>query len=94
MGEAKQRGSKRTRGGNAKPFKMKVIEETEIAGRAVFRPDFVGPAMKGGGNFNAACGTCGTVLLENVGRDSVSNMVIRCAKCGSYNLAPPPSNAH
>ena len=43
-----------------------------------------GSRIKGRGDVNYLCGTCGQVLVKGVKEGQVSNIVFHCP-CGSYN---------
>ena len=43
--------------------------------------------MRGQGDMTYTCANCGIILLENVGKDHVSNIVFQCHACGTYNEA-------
>ena len=42
--------------------------------------------IKGEGNDNYICGTCGNNICQNVVRGQIINFVIVCPNCGSYNI--------
>lgn len=69
-----------------KVIRCKTIPKPVEGTRAVLQPTFTGPAMKGlDGDVNYICGKCELVLLENIAEGQVTNMVIHCNNCLSYN---------
>lgn len=46
------------------------------------------PFYKGEGNIDYVCGQCGTMLVESVWKFSISNIVVKCPSCQSYNEFP------
>lgn len=64
-------------------LKLRIVAEPETRTRSVVAPDFAGPVFKGSGQDNGLCGSCGKILVEGLG--SISNVVIKCFDCGSFN---------
>jgi hypothetical protein len=51
------------------------------------------PAIRGeGGSLNYTCSSCTSVLIEKVFSEQVADVVVKCAKCGTYNEMPPASH--
>jgi hypothetical protein len=50
-------------------------------------PTFKGPVFKGEGpgGDDTLCGKCGAVLIKNIPRGNIQNIVIKCFVCGSFN---------
>lgn len=71
-----------------KNIRLEVIPEPQKGTATVIRHGPTGPQimMKGNGDTNYVCGTCGSTILENMQRGQVVNIVFRCFKCGSFNL--------
>ena len=68
---------------------MNVIPEPDPdEKRAVINLEFIGPAMKGDGPMDYACGSCGTVLLQWVEYKQVEGIVFKCGKCREFNEVP------
>jgi DNA-directed RNA polymerase subunit RPC12/RpoP len=44
--------------------------------------------FKGVGNHTYICGQCAAVYLEDIEENQVTNMVLLCNGCGSYNATP------
>lgn len=63
---------------------LHVIPKPPEGTRAVFVADVL-PVLYGDGDTNFYCGLCGTVLAQNVIRDLIPNIVIRCPVCVSFN---------
>lgn len=66
---------------------LKVIPEPDPDTRAVFIYDGEGTVVFRGCEVGLAliCGSCEAHLVEGISRESISNIVIRCKKCGSFN---------
>lgn len=47
------------------------------------------PVKRGGGNETYRCGSCKTLLLQNVDHHDAHGALIRCGKCGRVNREPP-----
>jgi DNA-directed RNA polymerase subunit RPC12/RpoP len=71
--------------GNTKEEKLRVIDRPTEASRAVFSFADARPKLVGEGNINYVCGTCGSTLVERAWKQSLSNIVVRCPSCQSYN---------
>jgi hypothetical protein len=69
---------------------LSVIEEPEPMSRTVIRSkaEKILPLFKGNGNIDYLCGSCQTVLAEHVWKLSMSNIVILCPSCHSFNEIP------
>ena len=86
--------------GKRPQHKLRVIDKPEEGTRSVLQQaaGAEGPFMigsKGRGSMDYVCGSCGYVLLEEMGyRQSVVNVVLVCPSCGAYNDtggAPQPN---
>ena len=55
--------------------------------RAVFKAD-VNPALKGSGELDLECGSCGAVLAESIWPYVVYDIGLICADCGAFNDTP------
>ena len=73
-----------------KAVRLNVIQEPESLSRSTVhgRGSKVPPLFTGEGNINYQCGQCGLVLAERIWKLSLSNVVIQCPECESYNEAP------
>lgn len=71
--------------GNTKEEKLRVIEKPTEISRAIFSFADARPKLIGQGNINYVCGTCGAILVERAWKQSLSNIVVRCPSCQSYN---------
>jgi hypothetical protein len=40
------------------------------------------------GGFNYICGSCNTILAEDVGKGGIENKIIQCFECLKYNQYP------
>lgn len=67
---------------------MVVMNNPDPKTQSILNLSFVGAAFKGDGDTNFNCGSCGTTLLEKVGKSQFSNIIIRCGKCQTYNALP------
>ena len=68
---------------------LKTIPEPEPNTRSVFVLHGLFPAFRGQGNLDLVCGNCGQILVEGAGSGlTISNIVIRCPKCGAFNEIP------
>jgi DNA-directed RNA polymerase subunit RPC12/RpoP len=74
--------------GNAKEEKLRVIDRPTEVSRAIFSFADARPKLVGQGNINYLCGTCGSTLVERAWNQSLSNIVVRCPSCQSYNEFP------
>lgn len=75
-------------------IQLEVISEPEAGTAAVLvlsGPNMAAVApyaiISGGGDTDYVCGACSAVLASNVNRGMLVNMVLKCAKCHSYNRA-------
>lgn len=69
-------------------FVMDVIPEPKAGTASVLILDKKGrySIIKGQGNDNYLCGTCGNVICENIDRGQVAVIVFKCPNCDSFNL--------
>lgn len=72
---------------HVKVIKLDIIQEPKELSRSVIhgRGSKVPPLFLGQGNINYQCSQCGVVLAERIWKQSLSNIVIQCTKCQSYN---------
>jgi len=63
---------------------LPIIEKPAEGTRTVFQGE-AKPFIKGAGQVNYLCGSCGETLLERVEPGQVRNIVFCCPNCGSYN---------
>jgi len=73
---------------NTKEEKLRVIDRPTETSRVVFSFADARPKLIGQGNINYVCGTCGVTLVECAWKQSLSNIVVRCPSCQSYNEFP------
>jgi hypothetical protein len=73
---------------NTKQEKLRVIEKPTEISRAIFSFADARPKLIGEGNIDYLCGTCGSILVERAWKQSLSNIVVRCPSCQSYNEFP------
>jgi predicted RNA-binding Zn-ribbon protein involved in translation (DUF1610 family) len=68
-------------------IKLPVVPKPDLSTRTVLEPakDFAGPFIKGTGDVDYLCGSCGAVLVERVTTGQIKNTVFRCPNCGQYN---------
>lgn len=70
--------------------KLEVIPKPKSGTRTVLEPKSnVVPVIKGVGNLDLLCGSCGETLVDGIDEGQIRNIVIRCPKCGAYNEIPP-----
>ena len=71
---------------------LKVIPEPDPDTRAVLATESVDIVLLTGlGDNHLLCGQCGAMLVRGVG-EILSNVVILCAGCGSYNDCAYPQS--
>jgi DNA-directed RNA polymerase subunit RPC12/RpoP len=71
-------------------IRLRVIPEPKQGSRSVFvtdnkSPDFVFINGQSPRTNRYDCGRCGKALMLNIDKNSVSNIVIKCPRCGSFN---------
>jgi len=73
-----------------KKLKLPTIKEPKPSMRTIIRSKNanVFPLFKGKGNIDYLCGNCGAVLAEHIWSLSISNIVVLCPSCGSFNEFP------
>lgn len=69
-------------------YSMEVISKPKegTASVIIFKKKGKFAIIKGNGNDNYLCGTCGNVICQNVNRGQIINLVFVCPNCGSYNF--------
>lgn len=67
-------------------YTCRVLAENELAGRSVvaMTEGMLGPAMKGEGELDMLCGSCGRVIAQDIDTSTLTHLVIRCP-CGAAN---------
>lgn len=70
--------------------RLNIIEKPKVLSRSVVHGvgNKVPPLFIGEGNIDYQCGQCGTVLAKCAWALSMSNIVIECPRCHSYNEIP------
>ena len=73
-----------------KKLKLSTIKEPKSSVRTIIRSKNanVFPFFKGKGNIDYLCGNCDAVLAEHIWSLSISNIVVLCPSCGSFNEFP------
>jgi len=86
----KERERAKSSFGNIREEKLILIEVPTPKRRAVIygESNEVLPLFKGQGNINYLCGKCEAKLAERVWNLSISNLVVKCPYCQSYNDFP------
>lgn len=67
---------------------LKLVDKPAHKSRAVIHSRGILPLFEGKGNTNYLCGRCGIVLVKNAWKFSLSNIVIECPTCQSFNEFP------
>jgi hypothetical protein len=65
-----------------------LVDKPPNLSRAVIHCKVSLPLFKGEGNTNYLCGQCGVVIAEYAWKFSISNIVVECASCHSFNEFP------
>jgi len=68
--------------------KLKLIKEPAPVSRVVIYSKDTLPLFSGEGNIDFLCGHCGTILVKRAWKLSISNIVVKCPSCQSYNEFP------
>ena len=73
-----------------KEIRLSLIEEPEPLSRTIIRSKNteIFPFFKGNGNINYFCGNCHAILAEHIWNISISNIVVLCPSCQSFNEFP------
>lgn len=84
------KSTSKTNSENIREERLSLIEEPAPKSRAVIhsQSNSVLPLFKGQGNINYLCGRCEAILAERVWKLSISNLVVKCPSCQSYNDFP------
>lgn len=71
--------------------KLNIIEKPKQLSRTVVHGagNNVPPLFEGEGNIDYLCGQCGAILAKHVWELSISNVVVECPTCRTYNEFPP-----
>jgi len=79
-----------TRPKSPKKTVLKLIPEPNRLSRSIIRGtgNQVPPFFTGTGNVNYSCGKCGTLLAEHIWSLSISDIVLQCPSCKSFNEFP------
>jgi hypothetical protein len=64
---------------------LKVIPQSATDSRLVLRLNTDDVIVKGRSNIDLLCGECRAVLAEGVAAEQLSNVVLYCNHCGSFN---------
>lgn len=82
---------KKARSGVTGTRKLNIIEKPKQLNRTVVHGagNEVPPLFKGEGNIDYLCGQCGAILAKHVWELSISNVVVECPTCRTYNEVPP-----
>ena len=67
---------------------LKIIMKPAPMTRVVMYSEGKFPPIDGEGNINFLCGCCKTILAEHAWKLSISNIIVKCQSCGSYNEFP------
>jgi hypothetical protein len=65
-------------------IKLKPVPKPKEEERTVFEAK-VAPIFRGGGDIDAICGSCDTILLKSVLEGQIRQVVVRCVNCGNYS---------
>jgi len=70
-------------------FKLQVIPEPAQGTAAVLIPSTTGPIplMQGQGDNDFLCGACDNVIVKGLDGGQISEIVLKCPNCGSFNRA-------
>lgn len=71
-----------------KGIRLKLIKKPAHMSRAVIHAKETLPLFRGEGNNNYLCGQCGVILAEHTWKFSLSNIVVECPCCQSFNEFP------
>ncbi len=73
-----------------KAIDLKVVQKPEATSRSIVRGKGakVPPLFVGEGNIDYLCGRCEVVLAKNIWKLSLSNLIVQCPACESYNEIP------
>ncbi|WOI53159.1 MJ0042-type zinc finger domain-containing protein [Parvularcula sp. LCG005] len=69
-------------------FEMKVLPPETVKGKEVLEHVAGSPAREGGGDETYRCGNCKTKLLVDVDHHDAHGVIVKCGKCGKYNIEP------
>jgi predicted Zn finger-like uncharacterized protein len=69
-------------------FDMMLIEPGEATDADIIQHTAGKPAREGGGDETYRCGGCKTKLLVNVAHADAHGVVVKCGKCGRFNIEP------
>ena len=74
-----------------KKINLKIIEKPQQNGRVIFLriESRTLPFFTGDGNMNFHCGQCDDVIAKSIWKHSLSNIVILCPQCKTFNEFPP-----
>lgn len=76
--------------------KLDIIEKPKQSSRVVVHgvSNKVPPLFEGTGNIDCLCGQCEAILAKHVWNQSISNIVVECPICQSYNeFSPLPDSS-
>lgn len=73
--------------------RLKLIKEPAPMSRVVIYSKDTLPLFRGEGNINYLCGQCEAILVERAWKLSISNIIVKCPSCQSYNEFPKLKDA-
>ena len=82
---------------NKGAWKLRVIPEPEIEGRAVLSYQGEGTVLISGpevGAPNLCCGSCGALLVTGFAPTGIANVVLHCNRCSSFNDTRPAADVN
>lgn len=68
--------------------RLRLVNKPPNMSRAVIHSKDVLPLFKGEGNTNYLCGQCGAILARYAWKFAISNVVVECPSCQSFNEFP------
>lgn len=68
--------------------RLGLIDKPPNMSRAVMHSKVALPLFKGEGNTNYLCGRCGMIIAKYAWKFSISNIVVECPSCHSFNEFP------
>lgn len=66
-------------------LKLEVIPEPVDGTASIMVKTDDQPFFNGGGDTNLVCGKCEHLLADQIRKDQISGLVLKCYNCGSYN---------
>ena len=68
--------------------RLNLVKKPSHMSRAVIHSKDTLPLFKGEGNTDYLCGRCGAILAKHAWKFSISNVVVECPSCESFNEFP------